>query len=71
MSARPDSELLDFATQEGLIVISHDVNTMPAEAFSRIAKGRPLTGLLMVPQSAPISPIIDDIVAIWSASTGC
>ena len=68
MSDRPDSELLEFAAQEGLIVVSHDVNTMPAEAFSRIEQGRPLRGLLMVQQSDPLGPIIEDMVAIWSAS---
>jgi len=70
MSDRPDSELLKYAAREGLIVVSHDVNTMPAEAFSRIAEGRPLPGLLMVHQSAPIGAIIEDIIAIWSASEG-
>jgi len=65
---RPDSELLEFAAGRQLLILSHDVNTMPAAAYARIESGASLTGLLMVQQSQPISAIIEDVVSIWSAS---
>lgn len=41
---------------------------MPAAAYERMAEGRPIAGLLMVQQTAPIGPIIDNLLLIWSAS---
>ena len=68
LADRTDPEVLAFAAAHGLLVVSHDVNTMPAQAFARIASGQPLTGLLMVRQTQPLGPVIDSLVLIWSAS---
>ena len=50
------------------MVVSHDVNTMPAAAFHRIKLGQPLAGLLMVKQSESIGSIIKSLLLIWQAS---
>ena len=68
MSARPDNEILKYAASAGLLVVSHDVNTMPGHAYARVAAGDSLPGLLMVRQTQLISPVIDSLVLIWSAS---
>jgi hypothetical protein len=68
MSMRPDGEILAHAASEGLLVVSHDVNTMPAAAFTRLAAGESFPGLFMAPQSSPVASIIDSLVMIWAAS---
>lgn len=68
MNDRPDSEVLAFAAENGFLLISHDVNTMPAEASARIAAAQPMCGLFMVRQTQPIAPAIEARVLIWSAS---
>jgi hypothetical protein len=68
LSARPDSEVLAFAAENGFLLVSHDVNTMPAHAYARIAARARMRGLLMVHQADPIGRIIDSLVLIWSAS---
>src|SRR5712691_9840367 len=68
LADRTDPEVLAFAAAHGLLVVSHDVNTMPAQAFARIASSQPLAGLLMVRQTQPLGPVIDSLVLIWSAS---
>jgi hypothetical protein len=68
MSQSLDPAVLDYAARQGLILVSHDVNTMPGYAAGRIHAGLPVTGLLMVQQTQPIGPIIDSLVIIWSAS---
>lgn len=68
LSDRPDPEILAYAAGQGLIVVSHDVNTMPAHAYSRLAAGEPVAGLFLVRQTRAIGPIIDSLVLIWSAS---
>ena len=68
LEARPDAEVLAYAAAEGWIVLSHDVNTMSAAAFARLAGGEPLNGLLLVHQRSPIAPVIEDLVLIWASS---
>jgi uncharacterized protein DUF5615 len=68
LHVRPDADVLAWAATQDLIVISHDVNTMPAEAYARVGAGQPLAGLLMVQQSHPVREIIESLVLIWAAS---
>ena len=67
---RPDPEVLEFAAGQGLIIVSHDTNTMVGHAYDRVAAGLPLTGLLMARQVEPIGPMIDSLLLIWGASEG-
>jgi len=68
MSDKSDAEVLEFAAAQGFIVVSHDVNTMPANAYDRVNSGQPMRGLLIVHQSEPIGSIIESLLLIWSAS---
>lgn len=68
LADRPDPDVLDYAATAGLILVSHDVNTMPGHAEARLAAGKPMTGLLMVRQTQPIAPVIESLILIWSAS---
>jgi hypothetical protein len=68
LSKWADEEILGYAERERLLVVSHDVNTMPAAAFSRLAVGRSFPGLFMVQQTLPIGAIIESLVLIWAVS---
>jgi hypothetical protein len=68
LAGRSDPEVLEFAAAHGLIVVSHDQNTMTGHASDRLRAGLPMPGLFVAPQTAPVGPVIDDLVAIWSAS---
>lgn len=67
-SSATDKIVLEFAWQHRWIVISHDVNTMKAFAEQRIADGRGIHGLLLVPQRRPILPVVESLVLIAEAS---
>lgn len=64
----PDDELLAFAAERGLVIVSHDVNTLRHFAYERIIAGQVMTGLLLVHRLGPIRPVIDSLVLIWSAT---
>src|ERR1700730_10175442 len=66
LSDRPDPEVLAFAAEHRLLVVSHDVNTMPGLAYARLAAGESMSGLFMVQQTQPIGAVIDNLVLIWS-----
>lgn len=65
---RPDPEVLAYAADHGFIVVSHDVNTIPAAAYERLGAGAIMAELLMVQQTSPIGPVIEDLLLICSAS---
>lgn len=65
-----DADVLRFAAVHGWIVVSHDVNTMTAAAYALLAANEPMGGLLLVHQADAISPTLDSLVLIWSASEG-
>jgi hypothetical protein len=68
MDQAADQDMLAYAVKRGLVVISHDVSTMPAAATDRIKAGESMAGLLMVAQTTPVREIIDDLCLIWAAS---
>jgi len=68
MSERADAEVLAYAADHGFLVVSHDINTMPSAAYTRMSAGQKMSGLLMVKQSDPVGPVIASLVLIWSAS---
>jgi hypothetical protein len=68
LDARPDAEVLEYAQAAKMLVVSHDVNTMPDAAHARLSRGDSSPGLFMVHQTSPIGSIIDSLVLIWAAS---
>jgi hypothetical protein len=60
--------VLDWATRQGRIVVTHDVNTMPAHAYQRIQQGEPVSGVFVVPQEFPIGLAIAELEALISCS---
>jgi hypothetical protein len=68
LATASDPEMLTYAVEHGLIVVSHDVSTMTASAYEKIANGDNMAGLILVHQWLPWAKAIEDIVLIWSAS---
>lgn len=59
-----DPGVLEWAAHEERIVITHDVNTMPAFAHERIRRNQRMPGLFVVNQQAALAAVIDDVVLI-------
>lgn len=68
LDRRPDPVVLAAAAAQGLLVVSHDVNTMTDHAYARLAAGEPMAGLFLVRQTAPLGPVVESLLLIWSAS---
>lgn len=64
-----DPAVLDWAASQGRVVITHDHRTMRPCAEDRLKAGRPVAGLILVPQTAPLGQVIDDLVLIAEATT--
>ena len=63
-----DPSVLDWAAREGRIILTHDVNTMPAFAFDRIRRSQAMPGMFVVSQQAALASVIADILLIAECS---
>lgn len=69
LAGTSDPTILDWATRNNRIPLTHDVSTMTGHAFERTRSGGSLVGIIEVPQSASIGQIIEDILLIAATCT--
>lgn len=60
LAGAADPEVLRFAAEQGLVVISHDRRTLIGAAYARIRRGERFPGLIILNQIQP-GGIIDEI----------
>ena len=63
-----DPVVLEWAATEGRVLLTHDVNTLAAFAYERIANGLPMPGLFEVSLTVPIKVAIEDILLLAECS---
>jgi len=56
-----DPDILEWAANEGRILLTHDVATITMYAYERVNQGLPMLGVVEVIATAPIGKIIDDL----------
>jgi len=61
----PDPEVFACAAEDGRILVTHDLQTMPRH-FATFITTHQSAGLLLIPQHLPIASAVDDLVRIWS-----
>ncbi|HYH83938.1 MAG TPA: DUF5615 family PIN-like protein [Pyrinomonadaceae bacterium] len=68
LGGEDDSTILEWAASEGRVLLTHDVNTVTAFAYERVAQGLPMPGVFEVSLKAPISVVIEDILLLVECS---
>ena len=53
-----DSVILAWASDHDRIVVTHDLSTLPMEAYKRVSADEPMPGLIAVPHEMPIGKAI-------------
>ena len=66
-AGKDDPTVLEIAANEGRILVSQDVRTMPRH-FSDYVQRHPSPGLILVPQKLPSGAAIEELVLLWVAS---
>lgn len=64
-----DKEVLEWAAREGRLVLTHDTATMIDFAYSRIAEGLEMPGLIAVSQYMPIGNVIEEVMLLAECSS--
>jgi predicted nuclease of predicted toxin-antitoxin system len=63
-----DAVLLQWAADEGRILVSHDLKTIPGFAGDRLVAGLPMPGVNLLRSTLPIAQAIDELAAVSGAS---
>ena len=64
-----DPHVLAWAAVHNRVVITHDVNTMPRYAYTRLEAGQPVPGVVIVPKELAIGSAIEDLVILLTCSS--
>ncbi|MGH9943471.1 MAG: DUF5615 family PIN-like protein [Pyrinomonadaceae bacterium] len=65
---RPDIEVLEWAAPENRVLLTHDLETMPPQAYDRVRAGLPMPGVFIVEQSVSIGVAIEEILTLAECS---
>ena len=57
-----DTVLLEWAAQEGRLLLTHDFATMPHHAYTRIQRGLPMTGVVQADPGASVRLLIEHVL---------
>ena len=68
LSGADDPSVLAWAAQEGRVLLTHDVSTITKFAYERLEAGQAMPGVFEVSRTAPIGPVIEDIVLLIEGS---
>jgi hypothetical protein len=68
LSGADDPSVLEWAAQEGRVVVTHDISTLARHAFERSAAGRPMPGVFAVRSWGPIGAAIEDLLLLAECS---
>lgn len=68
LSGADDHVLLEWAAQEGRILLTHDVTTITRYAYERVQAGKPMPGVFEISREVPLGAAIEDILLLSEAS---
>jgi len=69
LAALPDPTLLKWAAREERVILTHDISTMVPDANQLLRQGKPMAGVIFVPDQLPIGPAIRDLELLLACSS--
>lgn len=63
-----DETILEWAAEQGRVLLTHDVSTMTRHAHDRVREGKPMPGVFEVGRHVPISVALEEIVLLTECS---
>lgn len=68
LSGADDPTVLEWAAQQGRILLTHDVSTITRYAYERLEADQAMPGVFEVNRTAPIGQVIEDILLLVECS---
>jgi hypothetical protein len=69
LSGADDSTVLEWAAQEGRVLLTHDVETITFYAYERVRAGQAMPGVFEVSRSIALGQVIEEILLLAEASS--
>lgn len=64
LSGQDDPTVLEWAAQEGRILLTHDVATITRYAYDRVRQNQAMPGVIEISTDAPIGRVVEDILLL-------
>ena len=61
LAGSADDKLLEIAAMEDRVLVTHDVKTMTAHAYDRLAMGLEMPGMIVVPNDLDVGRAVSDL----------
>jgi len=68
LQGKTDPEVLALAAQEGRILVTPDVRTMPGHFAEFIQRGHHSPGVIIIPQTVAAAAAIDNLILVWAVT---
>ncbi|GAB4216525.1 MAG: hypothetical protein OHK0012_19000 [Synechococcales cyanobacterium] len=68
LSGVDDPTILEWAAQEGRVLLTHDVATITRYAYDRVRVGQPMPGVIEISTDASIRRVIEDVLVLVECS---
>ena len=68
LSGANDPTVLEWAAQEGRILLTHDVATITHFAYERVRRGQSMPGVIEISHRLSLQTVIDDLVLLVDLS---
>ena len=68
LMGKHDREVLEWASKENRLVLTHDYSTMISFAYKRVERGEKLSGVVVLRQSLPIGEAIEELSTLIECS---
>lgn len=68
LSGKNDPTVLEWAAQEGRMLLTHDVATITRYAYDRVKQSQPMPGVIEISTDASIGRVIEDILVLVECS---
>lgn len=68
LSGADDRSVLQWAADQGRILVTHDISTLAKHACDRTATGEPMPGVFEVRTVAPVGQAIEDLILVAECS---
>jgi hypothetical protein len=68
LSGADDPSVLEWAAQQGRILLTRDVSTITRYAYERVEAGQAMPGVFEVSRTTAIGPVIADIILLLECS---
>jgi len=68
LSGASDMAVLEWASREGRVLLTHDVSTLTRHAYDRAKAGLQMPGVFEVSRAVPVGTAIEDILLLGELS---